>query len=42
MTSLSVVEAVDLYYLLYSAGVLLFVAWFARALSRPREGEKSG
>ncbi len=42
MTSLGVVEAIDLYYLVYSAGVLLFMTWFAKKLTKPREGGKSG
>ncbi len=39
MASLSVVEAIDIYYLVYSAGVILFMAWLASRLKKPREGK---
>ena len=42
MISLGVVEAIDLYYLIYSAGVILFMAWLASRLTKPREGSEGG
>ncbi|GEM_PF-3097370 len=36
MLQLSVVDAIDLFYLIYAAGVMLFMAWYARKLTKPK------
>ncbi len=36
MLQLSVVDAIDLFYLIYAAGVVLFMVWYAKKLTKPR------
>ncbi len=37
---MSVVDWVDVLYLLYAAGVLLFMAYFTRKLTKPKPGPR--
>ncbi len=36
MIQLSVVDAVDLFYLIYAAGVFVFMFWYASRLNKPK------
>ncbi len=36
MIPLSVIDAIDLFYLIYAFGAIVFMAWYARKLTKPR------